>query len=312
MLASAEPMAELRSFIFLDQLQPQTMCYLGTWIRGRAAARHMAAQIIEVAPGLDIEPLTDVALKDDRRAGRDPRRRAPVRLPRDPLARRPTAVRLGGRGRAGRAGRDGRGRHPAADPRLASSMSRIDPQHAFLINRNKVGSMALAGRVAVRAGDAARVLRDPGDQRGGEGGAHQGRRLPHDRRHRAGLPDRARRPTSAPPRRPPSAALEERVSTGDEDLLRASARSARPSCCRPARGCADDACRQRQRDGHRRRGGDAVRRCLAPPDRRGAPPSGWRAPEPEADDCAGRVAFERVELRSDADLGAFVGASRAA
>ena len=28
-------MAELRSSIFIDQLQPQTMCYLGTWIRGR-------------------------------------------------------------------------------------------------------------------------------------------------------------------------------------------------------------------------------------------------------------------------------------
>ena len=27
-------MAELRSFIFLSRLQPQTMCYLGTWIRG--------------------------------------------------------------------------------------------------------------------------------------------------------------------------------------------------------------------------------------------------------------------------------------
>ena len=56
-------MAELRSFIFLDQLQPQTMCYLGTWIRGRLPRTNMAAQIIEIAPGLDIEPLTDVALK---------------------------------------------------------------------------------------------------------------------------------------------------------------------------------------------------------------------------------------------------------
>ena len=56
-------MAELRSFIFIDQLQPQTMCYLGTWIRGRLPRANMAAQIIEVAPGLDIEPLTDVALK---------------------------------------------------------------------------------------------------------------------------------------------------------------------------------------------------------------------------------------------------------
>src|SRR5215217_5296276 len=56
-------MAELRSAIFIDQLQPQTMCYLGTWIRGRLPRSGMAAAIIEVAPGLDIEPLTDVALK---------------------------------------------------------------------------------------------------------------------------------------------------------------------------------------------------------------------------------------------------------
>jgi len=56
--------AELRSFIFLDQLQPQTMCYLATWIKGSLPRADMAAQIIEVAPGLDIEPLTDVALKN--------------------------------------------------------------------------------------------------------------------------------------------------------------------------------------------------------------------------------------------------------
>ena len=56
-------MAELRSFIFLDQHQPQTMCYLGTWIRGRLPRTRMAAGVIEIAPGLDIEPLTDVVLK---------------------------------------------------------------------------------------------------------------------------------------------------------------------------------------------------------------------------------------------------------
>src|SRR6516162_7000027 len=57
-------MAELRSFIFLDQLQPQTMCYLGSWIRVRLPRAGHAAQVIEVAPGLDIEPLTDVAVKE--------------------------------------------------------------------------------------------------------------------------------------------------------------------------------------------------------------------------------------------------------
>src|ERR1700730_12191523 len=56
-------MAELRSFISLPRRQPQTMCYLGTWIRGSLPRSHVAAQVIEVAPGLDIEPLTDVAVK---------------------------------------------------------------------------------------------------------------------------------------------------------------------------------------------------------------------------------------------------------
>src|SRR5438105_15588504 len=56
-------MAELRSFIFLSRLQPQAMCYLGTWIRGSLPRSNVAAQIIEIAPGLDIEPLTDVAVK---------------------------------------------------------------------------------------------------------------------------------------------------------------------------------------------------------------------------------------------------------
>lgn len=56
-------MAELRSFIFIDQLQPQTMCYLGSWIKGSLPRSNMAALIIEVAPGLDVEPLTNIALK---------------------------------------------------------------------------------------------------------------------------------------------------------------------------------------------------------------------------------------------------------
>src|SRR3954471_12919911 len=56
-------MADLLSFIFIDQMQPQTLCYMASWMRGRLPRSNMAAQIIEVAPGLDIEPLTDVALK---------------------------------------------------------------------------------------------------------------------------------------------------------------------------------------------------------------------------------------------------------
>jgi hypothetical protein len=62
--------AELRSSIFIDQLQPQTLCYMSTWMRGSLPRARVAAQIIEVAPGLDIEALTDIALKhSDVKAG---------------------------------------------------------------------------------------------------------------------------------------------------------------------------------------------------------------------------------------------------
>ena len=54
-------MAELRSFIFLNRLQPQTMCYLGTWIRGSLPRSDVAAQIIEIAPGY--EKLAAAALR---------------------------------------------------------------------------------------------------------------------------------------------------------------------------------------------------------------------------------------------------------
>ena len=47
----AEPSTQLRSFIHLDRLQPQTMCYLGSWIRGTLPRAGDAAQIIEVSPG---------------------------------------------------------------------------------------------------------------------------------------------------------------------------------------------------------------------------------------------------------------------
>ena len=37
----------------------ETIGYLGTFVRGSLPRTHVAAQVIEVAPGLDIEPLTD-------------------------------------------------------------------------------------------------------------------------------------------------------------------------------------------------------------------------------------------------------------
>ena len=136
-------MAELRSFIFLDQLQPQTMCYLGTWIRGRLPRTNMAAQIIEIAPGLDIEPLTDVALKSTEvQAGILIVERQFGYL--EIHSRSTAAVQAASAAVLGALGATPERRHPAADPGLEAD-HRIDHQHAFLINRNKIGSMALPG-----------------------------------------------------------------------------------------------------------------------------------------------------------------------
>ena len=50
-------MTELRSCIFIDQLQPQTLAYLASWMRGTLPRARMAAQVIEISPGLDIDCL---------------------------------------------------------------------------------------------------------------------------------------------------------------------------------------------------------------------------------------------------------------
>lgn len=136
-------MAELRSFIFIDQLQPQTMCYLATWIRGSLPRARDAAQVIEVAPGIDIEALTEVALKHaavkagvlvvERQYGTlefHSRRVAEVKAAADAVL-----AAIGAR------------REDAVRPKVLASkvLTGVDHQHAFLINRNKLGSMVLGG-----------------------------------------------------------------------------------------------------------------------------------------------------------------------
>ena len=135
-------MAELRSFIFLDRLQPQTMCYLGTWIKGALPRADVAAQIIEVAPGLDIEPLTDVALKyDEVQAG--------ILVVERQFGYLDIHGPTGQVKAAGEAVLDALGTDTseAVRPQILASriVTMLDRQHAFLINRNKVGSMALPG-----------------------------------------------------------------------------------------------------------------------------------------------------------------------
>ena len=182
-------MAELRSFIFLSRLQPQTMCYLGTWIRGSLPRSHVAAQVIEVAPGLEIEPLTDVAVKHaDVRAGILVVERQfgylEIHGGTDEVQAAASAV-LGALGATAR---------DATRPEVLASkiITMLDPQQAFLVNRNKIGSMALAGEslfvLEMRPG----LVRDPGGQRGRESSPDQAGRLPDDRRDWAAVPVRLR------------------------------------------------------------------------------------------------------------------------
>jgi len=136
-------MADLRSFIFIDQLQPQTMSYVATWMRGSLPRSHMAAQIIEVAPGLDIENLTNIALKHaDVRAGILVVERQFGYL--EFHSRDTSAVRESAQAVLDALGAEA---GDAMQPKILGSkvVSRIDNQHAFLINRNKLGSMVLGG-----------------------------------------------------------------------------------------------------------------------------------------------------------------------
>jgi ethanolamine utilization microcompartment shell protein EutS len=135
-------MAELRSFIFIDRLQPQTMCYLATWIRGTLPRADMAAQIIEVAPGIDIEPITDVALKH-----------ADVHPGILVVERQFGYLEFHGETGAVQAAAEGvldalkADAAAAVRPEILAStiITSVDHQHAFLINRNKIGSMVMPG-----------------------------------------------------------------------------------------------------------------------------------------------------------------------
>ena len=139
----AGEMAELRSFIFIDQLQPQTLCYMSTWMRGSLPRAGVAAQIIEVAPGLDIEALTDIAVKHaEVRAGILVVERQFGYLEfhsRDTSAVKASAAAV--------LEALGASEVDATRPKILGSkvITNVSHQHAFLINRNKLGSMVIAG-----------------------------------------------------------------------------------------------------------------------------------------------------------------------
>ncbi len=56
-------MAELRAYCYLDRLQPQFASLFACRCRGFLSVEGMAALFVEVVPGIEINRLTDIALK---------------------------------------------------------------------------------------------------------------------------------------------------------------------------------------------------------------------------------------------------------
>jgi hypothetical protein len=168
-------MAEPRSFIFIDQMQPQTLC---PWPPGCAAT-----------PRLDGCQISIGARPRHRTAGRRCPKHADVAggilvVERqfgylEFHARSTSSVKAAAASVLEALGTDS-GR--ATRPRVLASeiVTNIDPSHAFLINRNKLGSMVLPGEslFVLEMQPASYAVLAANE--GGEVGRYQDRRLPHD------------------------------------------------------------------------------------------------------------------------------------
>jgi hypothetical protein len=57
---------DLRSYVFLDKMQPQYACFMATVAQGFLPVQGQAALYVEISPGIEINRITDVALKSTR------------------------------------------------------------------------------------------------------------------------------------------------------------------------------------------------------------------------------------------------------
>lgn len=135
---------ELRSFVFLDNLQSQHAAFLGTVARGFLPVPGDASLWVEISPGIEINRITDVALKA---TGVRPGMQIVERLYGllEVHSESQAAVRA-----AGEAILDALGLTEAdrLKPRVVSSqiIRNIDPHQTQLINRMRHGHMILAGQ----------------------------------------------------------------------------------------------------------------------------------------------------------------------
>lgn len=135
---------DLRSYVYIDRLQPQHAAYMGTVALGFLPLPGDASLWIEISPGIEINRLMDIALKS-----------AVVR-PGVLFIERLYGlleVHSSNQGETQAAGRAilqalGVSQRDCLRPRVISSqiIRNIDPHHTQLINRNRRGQMILAGQ----------------------------------------------------------------------------------------------------------------------------------------------------------------------
>lgn len=135
---------DLRSYVFLDSLQPQHAAFLGTVARGFLPLPQDASLWIEISPGIEINRITDIALKSTR-----------VRPGMQIVERRYGLLEVHSESQAearaaGAAILEALGLHEGdrMRPRILSSqiIRNVDPHQVQLINRMRHGHMLLAGQ----------------------------------------------------------------------------------------------------------------------------------------------------------------------
>lgn len=137
-------MAELRSYFVLDSLQEQLASFMASTVQGYMPVAGMADLFVEVAPGMDIVRLLDVAMKStDVRPAIQVVERSFGTL--EVHSESQANVR-----QAGHAVLKALGAKEAdrIKPRIASStvIRNVDAYQASLINKSREGSMLLAGQ----------------------------------------------------------------------------------------------------------------------------------------------------------------------
>jgi hypothetical protein len=136
-------MIDLRTYIFLDSLQLQMASFIATISRGYYPVADQACCVIEIAPGIEINRLTDVALKATNVApGLQVVERAFGML----------EVHSDEQGDARQAGEAvlrelGKSEEDRLKPRVLTSqlIRHVTDHHAQLINRTRYGNMVLRG-----------------------------------------------------------------------------------------------------------------------------------------------------------------------